>query len=116
MFMGARKFGAAEQKLKRIMVLDVDQYRYQRFVSDLAGIDIHAHGGVAANAVRVLRDWLANVSRRKLPASNRIVALYDRFADELPDIAAESGFDLATLPYVDFEYLVVDWLLAAPPP
>jgi hypothetical protein len=115
MFMGARKFGTKEQRLKRVLVLDIEPYRYQRFVSDLAGIDIHAHEGSALNVVRALRDWLTNVSRRKLPATNKVVALYERFAAELPNIALDKGFDVDALPYVDFEFLVVEWLLAAPP-
>ena len=113
-FMGARRYGHAEQKLKRLVIFDIEQYRYQRFLSDLAGIDIQAHNASPAIVVRKVRDWLANVSRRKLPATNRVVALYEQFAAELPANVDAAGFDLATLPYVDFEYLVVDWLLTAP--
>jgi hypothetical protein len=75
--------------------------------SDLAGIDIHAHEGSFVNVVRALRDWLTNVSRRKLPATNKVVALYECFAAELPNIALDKGFDVDALPYVDFEFLVV---------
>lgn len=113
-FMGAKKFGPKEHKLKRLLVLDIERYRYQRFISDLAGIDIQSHGGLPVQAVKEVRDWLANVSRRKLPATNRIAALYERFAAELPGIAVAKELDLDTMPYVDFEYLVVEWLLTAP--
>ena len=63
-FLGAKKFGNSQQKLKRALVLDVDQYRYQSFVSDLAGADIHRHNGDPADAIAEVRNWLANVSRR----------------------------------------------------
>lgn len=114
MFLGARRYGDRLQQLKRALVLDVEQYRYQRFISDLAGIDIHAHEGQPALAVQILRDWLANVSRRKLPSAAKIATLYERFTAELPGIAADEGFDSAGIPYFDFETIVVEWLLSAP--
>jgi hypothetical protein len=116
MFLGARKYGGKEQRLKRVLVLDVEQYRYQRFISDLAGMDIHAHDGDAVRVVRTVRDWLANVSRRRLPSANRVVALYETFLTALPAIADDFGFDPDEIPYVDFEAIVVDWLLTAPAP
>ena len=55
-FPGAKRYGAAGQKAKRMLVLDVEQYRYQRFISDLAGMDIHEHRGDPVRAVRETRD------------------------------------------------------------
>jgi hypothetical protein len=115
-FFGARTYGGKQQKLKRALVLDIEQYRYQRFISDLAGYDIRAHEGEPTIAVRILRDWLANVSRRKLPSANWIEALYQAFVAELPGLAAAGGFDPDEIPYVDYEQIVVDWLVAAPAP
>jgi hypothetical protein len=113
-FFGARTYGGKDQRLKRALVLDIEKYRYQRFISDLAGYDIRAHGGDPVAAVRILRDWLANVSRRQLPSANRIEALYHAFMGELPALAAGQDFDPDDIPYVDYEHMVVDWLLAAP--
>lgn len=45
LFLGAKRFGNKAQKLKRVLILDVEQHRYQRFISDLAGMDIHGHAG-----------------------------------------------------------------------
>jgi hypothetical protein len=116
LFLGAKRYGGVAQRAKRVLVLDVEPFRYQRFISDLAGMDIHAHGGDAFRAVRETRDWLANVSRRVLPSSDRTVRLYDRFLVDLPALAAALEFDPATIPYVDYERIVVGWLLQANPP
>ena len=113
LFLGAKRFGGPGQRLKRVLILDVDQYPYQRFISDLAGMDIHAHGGDPRQAVRHTRDWLANVSRRALPSSARVVQLYDDFMADLPALAASLAFEPAEIPYVDFERIVVEWLLGA---
>jgi hypothetical protein len=116
LFLGAKRFGGATQATKRLLVLDVERYRYQRFISDLAGMDIHGHGGDPVRALRETRDWLANVSRRALPSGDRITRLYQSFAADLPNLAADLEFDPRTIPYVDFERMVVGWLLTAEPP
>jgi hypothetical protein len=44
LFIGAKKLGAQEQQQKKCIILDCEPYRYQQFISDIAGHDIHAHG------------------------------------------------------------------------
>lgn len=115
-FLGAKRYGGKNQKLKRVLILDVEPYRYQRFISDLAGMDIHAHRGDPATALRATRDWLANVSRRVLPSADRLARLHEDFMAELPAIADELEFAPDHIPYVDYERLVVEWLLQARAP
>ncbi|TCS13983.1 hypothetical protein EV278_10829 [Caulobacter sp. BK020] len=116
LFLGAKRFGGQGQSAKRLLILDVERYRYQRFVSDLAGMDIHGHDGDAVTALRKTRDWLANVSRRQLPSADRVSRLLQSFMADLPTLAADLEFDPDTVPYVDFERMVVGWLLSAEPP
>jgi hypothetical protein len=114
-FLGAKRFGGAGQRSKRALILDVERYRYRKFISDLAGMDIHEHRGDPVRALQATRDWLANVSRRMLPSAGRIARLHERFSADLPALAAELEFDPADIPYVDFERIVVGWLLQATP-
>lgn len=116
MFLGAKRYGGPAQRAKRVLVLDVEPFRYQRFISDLAGMDIHAHAGDPIRALRETRDWLANVSRRVLPSSDRTARLYDQFLADLPALAARLDFDPMAIPYVDYERIVVGWLLQPDPP
>lgn len=92
----------------------IGPFRYQRFISDLAGMDIHGHGGDPARALREARDWLANVSRRELPSADRVQRVYEAFLADLPDLAAVLEFDPDRIPYVDFERIVGRWLIEAP--
>ena len=110
-FLGAKRYGGGYHRAKRLLVLDVEQYRYQQFMSDLAGMDIHAHGGEPRRAITEARDWLTNVSRRKLPSGATLLRLYDRFIEELPPLCDALGFDPEAVPYVDYEQMVVGWLL-----
>jgi hypothetical protein len=63
LFIGARRYGDEEQKRKSVLILDVEQYRYQRFISDIAGQDIRAHGGEPARAIEAVATWLRIQSR-----------------------------------------------------
>lgn len=109
-FLGAKRYGNEAQREKRAVILDIEQYRYQKFISDLAGMDVHEHGGRPEAAVKETRDWLANVSRRQLPSAAKTVRLYNEFEVELPELAAVLEFDPKKIPYVDFERMVVGWL------
>jgi hypothetical protein len=115
LFLGARRFGGPRQKPKRTLILDFEPFRYQRFISDLAGMDIHSHGGDRLRALRVTRDWLANVSRRDLPSAEKVQRIYEAFLADLPNLAAVLEFDLDAIPYVDYERIVAAWLVEAPP-
>ena len=43
LFVGGKRLGDARQKKKSCLILDTEPYRYQKFISDLAGMDIEAH-------------------------------------------------------------------------
>ncbi|HEX8829522.1 MAG TPA: hypothetical protein VF705_00045, partial [Longimicrobium sp.] len=46
LFMGAKAFGVRDQKRKAGVILDTENYRFQRYISDIAGQDIRAHGEI----------------------------------------------------------------------
>lgn len=62
-FRGAKRFGDESQKHKRCLILDVEKYRYQKFASDLSGMDIYAHGDNVKQALACVRE--APIGRRK---------------------------------------------------
>lgn len=78
MFIGARRFGDRKQKLKNCLVLDRDQYRYQQFISDIAGQDIRSHNQNPRDAIRAVREWLnATTGRRTIPGGAQIANRFD---------------------------------------
>lgn len=115
-FLGAKRFGEGRNRQKKCLVLDIEPYRFQKFVSDLAGMDITEHGGDPRRMVGRVRDWLVTVSRRRvIPSTASILESYDAFQAALPRIATDSGLDIADLAYADFERLVLSWVKRAPP-
>ncbi len=113
LFLGAKRYGDENQRHKRCLILDTERFRYQKFISDIAGMDIREHGADPARASLELRNWLKNVSRRTLPSAKEIGALYDRFQKARLKISAKLGFDNSAIPYADYENMVTDWLLVA---
>jgi hypothetical protein len=110
LFLGAKRFGNLAQKAKRVLIFDTEKYRYQKFISDLAGMDIHSHGGDPREAIRETRDWLANVSDRQLLSGQKINQMYDTFRSKLPAIAKKLGLDPKKISYADYERIVMSWL------
>lgn len=115
-FLGAKRFGDDDNRQKRCLVLDIKQYRFQKFVSDLAGMDITEHGGDPRRMVGRVRDWLVTVSRRRaIPSTASILTSYDDFKVALPNIAKRLGLDSSDLAYADLERLVLRWVKPLPP-
>ena len=42
-FLGAKRFGVEDQKGKKCLVMDKERFRYQKFISDIAGQDIRGY-------------------------------------------------------------------------
>lgn len=96
------------------LVLDIEPYRYQQFISDLNGVDPQAHDGNVETTVTLVRNWLANVTRRKIAGPVVIVEAYRLFEIDRPRIAEAAGFDPRAIPYLDFIDIAAAWLLDAP--
>jgi hypothetical protein len=111
MFLGARRFGDQKQKQKSRVVLDTEPYRYQQYISDIAGQDIKAHGGDLQRAINSVRDWLA--SRRGFSAPPGHIAVFKRFNRFEEDLAAqcvETDREQNNLTFVEFADLASTWL------
>ncbi len=57
-FLGCKYFGGRHHGSKSCLVMDTEPFRYQKFISDIAGQDVSAHDDDPKKAVTVVRDWL----------------------------------------------------------
>ena len=109
-FLGAKKFGVADQKTKKCLVLDKEPYRYQQFISDIAGQDIQPHNNNVETIVRVVRNWLRTASgRQTIPGGNIIWERYQEFMRNLPQTAAELRLDAEDLIFNDYTWAITAW-------
>lgn len=116
-FLGARKFGSAEQRKKGCLILDRDPYRYLKFCSDLAGHDIRAHAHRVEEMIRSVRDWLSNqttLREVRIPSPSRMVDRYRQFQAQLPTMCARFKLVPLELTFIEFRELVIGWLQANP--
>ncbi len=110
-FLGAKRFGVEEQKKKKCLVLDREQYRYQQFISDISGQDIQAHNNSSREVITRVRNWLRTASRREtIPSGSIIWRRYQEFIEKLPQTAQECQLTVEDLIFNDYILLVAQWL------
>jgi hypothetical protein len=111
LFLGAKRFGDSKQARKRCLVLDTEPYRYQQFMSDIAGQDIEAHGNDVPTLIEKVRLFL-NAAKRGQPLQSGAVlsADYDSFRAALPALCADLEVDPANLAFKDFVWIAARWV------
>jgi hypothetical protein len=111
LFVGLKHSQEERQARKVVLVLDRDRYRYQRFLSDIAGQDIQSHDGRPEVLIPRVRNWLQNQTRTGLFGSAALVQMFEEFNRRIPESLAELGKTEADLDnYRDFQELVYRWL------
>jgi len=111
LFLSAKKFGSGKHKRKSCLILDKKAYRYQKFISDIAGQDISAHENTPKNAIKIVRDWLRGKSMRTtLPDGAVIWNRYKMFRGMLPGMCKILQLNPNNLIYKDYIHLVYEWL------
>ena len=111
LFLGCRRYGGKSHQYKVSLILDADPYRYQIFISDIAGQDIHSHNGDVRTAIGEVRTWLATASKRKrLPGGNDIFDRYERFQADFPALCKELKLRPKEVTFKDFRQMIADWL------
>lgn len=109
-FLGAKHFGGGGHKKKACLILDSERYRYQKFISDIAGQDIKAHENDPRIVIRVVRDWLRTHSKESIPSGSIIWARYQTFKADLPLLCKELNLKPKELIFNDYVTLVSRWL------
>src|SRR5579872_1179909 len=83
-FMGCKTFGENHHKKKDFLVLDRENHRYKRLISDLAGYDFPPHENNPLMIISVIRDWLEETASKKLQGALYYQERYQNFVDVLP--------------------------------
>jgi hypothetical protein len=113
LFLGAKRYGDEKQRRKKCLVMDREQYRYQAFMSDIAGQDIFAHGNETGRVINAVRSFLNSVKRGDpLPSAAMIEADFAAFNRSLPEICLPLHVDPSALDYRDFIWSAGQYLLA----
>jgi hypothetical protein len=109
-FIGAATFGQGQVGEKSLLILDSEPYRYQKFMSDISGQDIVAHGNSTETMISCVRDWLVSESgSAKLPGGAHIAARFEKFNGDLHALCAMARVRFDELTYRDFLIFAADW-------
>jgi hypothetical protein len=115
--LGCRQYGKPYHQENVVLVLDTEQYRYQKYISDLAGRDPVAHNDSDEQVINEVRNWLRLELDPKLvktPSGSMIYQRYEQFQLALPSICAKLHWDINNLPFSDFAWAVADWIVNNP--
>ena len=111
LWLGAHHLGRPDQAGKQCIVFDRDQYRFQRFISDISGQDIHAHGGSVDTLITELAAWLRQLPGGAHPGGGQaILREYAAFQEIIPILAAGKNMTSAELTFSDFNLLAVEYV------
>lgn len=115
-FFGAKEFGVNKHKKKKCLIIDTEMYRYQEYISDIAGQDINAHNNNPYDVIKVVSNWLRNVSgRSSIPGGTHIINRYKKFEKDLPSLAffaklTDETLSVSNLNFYDYSGLLTEWL------
>jgi len=113
LFLGAPKFGGRPHAGKKALILDCEPHRYQQFISDIAGQDIHAHGSDAGRLIEEIASWLRDESGDDdVPGGRAMAGEFARFNADLPRIAAAKRLEVDELTFKDLRAIAAAWVLA----
>jgi hypothetical protein len=112
LFLGAKKFGGRSQRTKKCIIFDRTRYRYQQFISDIAGQDIHAHND-RAKLIELVATWFRDEVRDpNVPGGRAIATKYQKFATVIPDVCAVKRLDPEELTFQDYRAMAAEWIVA----
>ena len=111
LFHGMARRGSASDRKKSFLVLYRERYRYQVFLSDIAGQDIRAHDNQPEGVIKAVRNWLnTQVVKAPLPGAKAIIRDYHEFQLSLPDILADSQLEDDEVSFSDWSRFIQSWL------
>lgn len=111
--LGCQQFGNKLHKTKEYLVLDSDRFRFQKFISDIAGQDIRSHEDDERKAIKAIRDWLVPKpdGNKQVPSHSHIFEEYQEFLTELPLLCKEGKLKVEDLTFQEFTTFVITWLI-----
>jgi hypothetical protein len=110
-FLGAMNFGTKIQKEKNCLILDCKPYRYQTFISDIAGHDIRSHNSDIKELITLVRNWLSDATgNRTIFGGREISRRYQEFELFLPTMCKNVKIEVDELTYNDYTQLISGWL------
>lgn len=110
-FYGAKHFGSVDHKKKSCLILEKEQFRYQKYISDISGIDVTPHNNIPKDLILGIRNWLHTASRRtSIPTGEQIYKRFNLFQTEIKEACAKHDIDYDSMSFIEYVNNMTDWL------
>jgi hypothetical protein len=101
--LGAQLFGNRAQQTKDMLILDAEEHRYKKTMSDVSGQDAKSHHNNPNDAIGAVRSFLARKSGiSPFIGAAAITRRFRRFSDELPELARAAHIDADEMKSLDY--------------
>lgn len=101
-FLGAKFLVEDQTHFLFLFVFAEESYRYQKYLSDIAGQDVASHHNDLRVLIGKIRDWLAGFSAEPLPSGSVVWERYERFRKELNGFCKQVKHKPEELTYLDY--------------
>jgi hypothetical protein len=94
------------------LILEKEQYRYQKVISDISGNDIKAHKNNPEQIIKVVRDWF-KPNNHNIPRHKEIWLAYNEFEFDYEEILNAEGYDpkdINSLTFSDILEYMKTWI------
>jgi hypothetical protein len=114
LFWGAKKFGLGRNSRKISLILECRKYDYQKYISDINGVDTKAHDNSVQKVVQHVRNWLSTVSKRKnIPSPAVILKDYHQLNEnQIPDMLEKGSVLWEDVTFNEYCLYIEEALLA----
>lgn len=112
LFFGARHFGAKHHIDKNCLILDSRPFRFQKFLSDIAGHDPKIHKNNFKEAIKCAREWLQLQIKQNiiLPNISSLLTRYQKFQVESELLCEAFGLSRKEILFTEYRYVVSKWI------
>lgn len=118
LFYGARRYGGAKQNAKVFIIFDTERFRFQQFISDIAGVDIRAHTGQPKQLLSKLSEWFRTQSNAPakwnapalVPGGNQMSSEFDAFNAALPKLCELRSLKENEVTFSDLNTMMTDYV------
>ena len=110
---GCKYFGEAPLNQKCCLILEREQHRYQRVLSDISGNDIRAHDNNTERVVKQVRNWLRITCAPTVPSGNSVWQSFNEFYADFEEACNQANYDesdMNEMPVTEYLDFVNRWV------
>jgi hypothetical protein len=111
--MGCKRFSKGKLKNKKLLILEVEQFRYRKALSDISGLDIKCHENKPSKLIHQVRNWFVEtLGLHGMPSGTKFWYIFTDFASEFYDNRLSEGYtdeDLNMMPIPEYIDYIKEW-------